>query len=156
MYFVMYSKSKNGNYTLMTYDANSKNPNIKTKLEWQENFKQSDLIENYGDSYNVKQDVATQLINQYNSWKGRYNVVPNAEYVKWLSNFGVQVSEKTIQDYKDGLVEGNINFPGAFLENGGVFGTLFSNLKKLLDMQNKDENIVFKYKNENKKFKRWI
>lgn len=153
MYFVMYSKSKNGNYTLMTYDANSKNPNIKTKLEWQENFKQSDLIENYGDNYKVKLDVAVQLLNQYSSWKGKYNVVPNSEYVKWLSNFGVQVSEKTIQDYKDGLVEGNINFPGSFLENGGVFGTLYSNLKKAIDMQNKDENIVFKYKNENKNSK---
>ena len=44
MYFVMYSKGKNGNYTLMVYDANSKNPNIKTKLEYQENLKQSDLV----------------------------------------------------------------------------------------------------------------
>lgn len=150
MSFVMYSKSKSGNYTLMTYDANSKNPNIKTKLEWQENFKQSNLIENYGDSYRVKQDIATQLINQYNSWKGNYVNVSNIEYTKWLSNFGIEVSEKSIQDYKDGLVEGNINFPGAFAINGGVFGTLYSNLNQAIDKQNKDSNTVLKYRNENK------
>jgi len=153
MSFVMYSKSKNGNYTLMTYDANSKNPNIKTKLQWQENFKQSNLIENYGDNYRVKQDIANQLINQYNSWKGKYENVPNKEYVDWLSNFGIQVSEKTIQDYKDGLVDGNINFPGVFAVNGGVFGTLYSNLTSAIDKQNKDSKLVFKYKNENKNSK---
>ncbi len=134
----------------MTYDANSKNPNIKTKLEWQENFKQSNLIENYGDSYRVKQDVASQLTNEYNSWKGKYENVPNSEYVKWLSNFGIEVSEKSIQDYKDGLVEGNINFPGAFAINGGVFGTLYNNLTQAVDKQNKDTQAKFKYRNENK------
>ena len=153
MFFVMYSKSKKGNYTLMTYDANSKNPNIKTRLEWQENFKQSNLIENYGDNYRVKQDVATQLINQYNSWKGKYENVSNKEYTDWLSNFGILVSEKTIQDYKDGLVEGNINFPGAFIVNGGVFGTLFNNLNQAIEKQNADTDLVFKYKNENKSTK---
>jgi len=150
MAFVMYSKSKSGNYTLMAYDANSKNPNIKTKLEWQENFKQSNLIENYGDNYKVKQDKAGQLINQYNSWKGKYENVSNKEYVDWLKHFGVLVSEKTIQDYKDGLVEGNINFPGVFAINGGVFGTLYNNLNHIITKQNNDAEIVFKYRNENK------
>ena len=153
MYFVMYSKGKNGNYTLMVYDANSKNPNIKTKLEYQENLKQSDLIVNFGDTYRVKEEKARELIQQYESWKGNYLNISNKEYADWLSNFGIQVSEKTIQDYKDGLVEGSVNFNGNFLNNGGVFGTLMNNLTTALQRQKENPEILFKYKNESKSSK---
>lgn len=152
MFFVMYSKSKSGNYTLMTYDANSKNPNIKTKLEWQENFKQSDLINNNGDSYQIKLDVAAQLLKQYDSWNGKYENIPNSEYVTWLGHFGIDVSEKTIQDYKDGMIAGYEYFPGLFKENGNVFGVLYSNLKKLSNSQINNPDIQFKYKDEKVKF----
>lgn len=150
MFFVMYSKTKGGNYTLMTYDANSKNPNIKTKLEWQENLKQSDLLVNFGDTYRVRDSKANDLLKQFDSWKNRYNTVSNQEYIDWLTNFGIQVSNKTIQDFKDGNIEGHTNFPGNFTLNGGLFGTLANNLKMAVERQKSSPDMLFKYRKETK------
>ena len=146
MFFVMYSKMKNGNYKLQVYDANSRNPNIKIKQDWQENLKQSDLLINFGDTYRLKEDKATDLINQFESWKGNYDNISNEVYTKWLNNFGIQVTNKTIQDYKDGLVEGNVNFEGNF--TGGLFNILSGNLKTALNRQVQGDGVIFKYRAE--------
>lgn len=151
MFLVVYSKLKNGSYKLQVLDANSKNPNIKTKIDWQENFKQSPFLVSFGDTYRVREDVATSLIQQFNGWKGRYADIPNQEYIDWLSNFGIQVSDKTIQDYKTGMISGNsdgetVGFESHF--KGGLFNILAKNLEFALNDQVKNSNKVFKYKAE--------
>lgn len=148
MFFVMYSKNKSGRYTLMVYDANSRNPHIKTKIDWQENLKQSSLLLNFGDTYRLREGVASKAIEQFKGWKDNYMNVPNQEYIDWLANFGIQVSDKTIQDYKDGNVEGNVNFEGNF--TGGIFNVLAKNLETALSRQVENPNTVFKYRAESK------
>lgn len=148
MFFVMYSKNKSSRYTLMVYDANSRNPNIKTKIDWQENLKQSPILLNFGDTYRLRENAATQAIEQFKGWKNNHQDVPNQEYIDWLANFGIQVSDKTIQDYKDGIVEGNTNFEANF--TGGIFNVLAQNLETALKKQVQNANTVFKYRAESK------
>lgn len=151
MHFVMYSKSKDGKYTLKTFDANSKNPNIKKKLEWQENMKQSTLLNNFGDNYRIREAEAQELINQFDGWKSNYVNVPNEVYKNWLSKFGIEISDKTIDDYKTGNVEGHTNFSSNFANNSGVFGVLYNNLKKALNTQKTSPEILFSYRDNSSK-----
>lgn len=142
MYFILYSRDADGNYVLQTYDANSANPNIKLLQHFQQTFKQSDLIDANGEEYTVNVALGEKLLKQYLSWEDNIDNVSNEELLDWLAHFGIIVSPKTMQDYREGTVSDSL-FATAFSKNitpkyysgSSLFNQLATNLNKFLAVQ---------------------
>ncbi len=155
MFFIAMIESQMNGYKIQDYDSNSKNPIIRLQREFKEALKTSEeLINHEGDYYTLKMDKAKKLLHQYNTWTTKANEIHNREFVDWLSNFGIQVFEKTIQDLKDGKAGKNSIFENMFSADlnpkatarVSVFHTLAANLSKAVVAQENNPDVKFGYK----------
>lgn len=157
MFFIMAKDGKDG-YSLSWLNANSKEPIMVKQKEFKDNFKQSPLVTRVEDGYTVNKDKANEVNNVFDLWvkAGSFENLTNQEVRTWLENFGIFVTDKTIEDWRNPKLNGgrswNSFFEGketSYGAKGGLFYNLNANLIKaknsketILQFDKKDGNVV--------------
>ena len=100
MKFMMYTNN-NRNNRLQVYDTNANEITRVIRNEWKNNFITSPLVMVDKGQYSINRDVASKLLEQYNSW-GTEGHLQSDEVVRdWLSNFGLDFSDRYWQELKE-------------------------------------------------------
>lgn len=107
MQFIMWSKDKDGNYSLHNWSSNSSSIQKKLLSMWQSNLKglntQSNLvISNDDGDYIFNTEVANTLITQAKEWEKDSSKVTNAELAAWLGTFGIVLTDETYNELREG------------------------------------------------------
>jgi|GEM_PF-4143393 len=137
MFFIMYDNIGNG-YSFTTANANAKDPVGSTKRGFFENFKNSSVVKRTGENYILNMKKSEEVINTFERWirlhkDTNYENLEIKEIVEWLSNFGIHVTEKTIEDLKNKELNGNIDFENFFEK--ALFKKLYDNIKEIYNEQ---------------------
>jgi len=145
MFFIMVKDEKEG-FSLSVYNANSKEPIRRLQEDFKDNFKLSGLVDKFEDGYTINKDKATQVINLFDEWIKRndgkdFSSIPTSEVKDWLANFGIFVSDKTVEDLQNKSLNGNRTWESLFAKgakgesSGGLFYKLKNNLESKLNIQ---------------------
>ena len=107
MQFVMWSKDRNGNYSLQKWSSNSSAVEERLRAIWNSNLKgvgtRSNLITiNEDDEYIFDKTVGNTLIAQAAEFAKNPEAVTNEELANWLGLFGIVISDKTYEDLRTG------------------------------------------------------
>jgi hypothetical protein len=130
MKFAMYTTGTTGT-TLQVYDTNANEIKRVIIATWNNNFKLSPLANT---DNSINKDVANQLLDQYESWGTDKGNVSDVEVRTWLSNFGIDLSDKYFKELKDvgfynkKLIPYDLMFSGS----NTPIGLLHSYLKKIV------------------------
>lgn len=162
MKFVMFSKTRNGDYNLKVYDTNSTEVTRVIRSQWESNLKNSPLVYAEGGVHKINKERAKFLLSKFNDWKSNINKkdrkskaivnISNGELQTWLEDFGIILSEDALNEMrrkdleyltKDG--KETIPFSKLFEDTqstSGIFGLLANYLKNIIDQKDTtlDEN----------------
>ena len=135
MRFVMWTKNKNGSFSMIDQDANSSSIQKRLITIWGSNIKSLNNINpiitiNEDSIYIFNEEISQKVINQAKEWeKNIKNEVPDTLQLKnWLSNFGITLSDRTLDDLRNGKFKN-----GKFLS----YSELFTNSKGLVKVLSK-------------------
>jgi len=133
MKFVMFSKNRNGNYTLKVYDTNSTEITRVIRDSWTNNFIASpnNLVFVENGVHKLNKERAAYLLEKFDKWKDKITLpkggdkgrvdISNTELREWLDEFGISLSDETISEMRNKEV--------TYLTKDGkekmVFSTLF-------------------------------
>lgn len=138
MRFVMWSKDKNGAYSLQDWSSNASSIEQRLRNFWTSNLKgvnnKSNLV-NINDEgvYIFNQEEVNKILSKAKEWE----IIPpkfdhHEELAKWLNNFGIILSEKTYQDLANGKFnnKGRLNWVELFKNSKGLVKVLAKELEK--------------------------
>ena len=138
MKFVMWWKSRDGQFTLQSWSSNASAVEQRIRSEWNSNLKgiatQSNLITvNDEDEYVFNKEVADSLIQTALEWARDPNSVTNEELAIWLANFGIIISDQTYDDLRKGKFKnkGRRTWAELFTHSAGLIRVLRTQLSKL-------------------------
>ena len=133
MKFVMFSKNRNGNYTLKVYDTNSTEITRVVRESWGNNFIASpnNLVFVEDGVHKINKERAKFLLKQFDTWKDKITApkagdkgrvdISDTELREWLEEFGITLSPETISEMRNKEI--------TYLTKDGkkpmVFSTLF-------------------------------
>tara|TARA_R100001377_G_scaffold85310_1_gene71533 strand:- start:58957 stop:72993 length:14037 start_codon:yes stop_codon:yes gene_type:complete len=162
MKFVMFSKNRDGTYSLKVYDTNSTEITRVIRTQWDSNLKNSPLVYAANGTHKINKDRAKFLLEQFEAFQS--SIVPatagnvatvgatNEQLKTWLEDFGIVLSEDTLNEMrtkqvtymtKDG--QATMNFTKLFKNSSnsdGVFGLLANYLQNIIEQDDTtlDEN----------------
>lgn len=156
MKFVMFSKNRNGNYTLKVYDTNSTEITRVIRDSWNNNFIASpnNLVFPENGVHKLNKERAKILLDKFDSWKDKISApkagdkgrveVSNTELLEWLEEFGIMLSKETINEMRNKEVtyltqDGKTKMAFSQLfkkqENSdGIFGLLANYLATMIEL----------------------
>ena len=152
MKFTMFSKNRDGTWSLKVYDTNANEITRVIRRQWESNFKQSSLVFIEDGQYKINKIRAKELLKTFNSWKGKIKStgrkskrivnVSNIELQNWLNEFGISLSNDALNEMRNKDIE--------YVTNDGKelmsFGRMFDNTPNTAGifglMANYLENII--------------
>jgi len=154
MKFIMYSKGKDGKYTLKVYDTNAGEITRTIREAWQNNLKAKNLVGLNEDTglHNINKVEAQKLLSEYNDWvklhQLDYSKIKNEKLLTWLDKFGLSLSEETLDELKTNNTEiitnegkSKVAFNSMFVKGQntpGIFGLLADYLEGIVKKDNTD------------------
>jgi 8-oxo-dGTP diphosphatase len=137
MQFIMWSKDKNGNYSLQKWSSNSSSIEQRIKSLWNSNLKglgtQSNLVAvNEDDEYIFNPTVVKALVAEAAEFAKNPAVVTNDDLANWLGNFGIVLSDKTYEDLRKGKFnnKGKKSWAALFTNSAGLVKVLSNTILK--------------------------
>ena len=136
MKFIMWSKDKQGNYTLQRWSSNSSAIEERLRDSWSSNLLKpgSNLIlVNDEGNYIYNQEVVDDLLTIASEWEKNPKDVTNEELAKWLGNFGIVLSDASYKDLRAGKYNnsGRKSWEGLFNTSSGLVKVLQEQLKNI-------------------------
>ena len=138
MKFTMYTQGVDGS-RLQVYDTNANEVSRVIINEWKNNFKTTPVVKTINGQYTIDTAVTDQLLAEYNSWEGQGFAQDDAVVRKWLSNFGIDLSDGYWNELKSiGFTYQGKNIPynQSFEGNNNPIGLLVEYLKKVKKEKN--------------------
>lgn len=141
--FVAFTDQTDGMESALWF-SNANNIKQKIRESWNNNFKRSNLTVNN----TVSPKRLQSLYNQWESWGDKKHLQSDEILRNWLSEFGIDLSEGTWKNIKDGkLTTGKgkkarpLTFESLFFDTGKRTDRLFSNLANYAKQNmNKEQN----------------
>lgn len=145
MRLIMWSKDRNGQYTLQDFSSNSSSIENRLIINWNNNLKgvgtQSNLINLNKDGEAIFDTaVATSLINQAKEWASNPPSIATEESKKasfnalaaWLGNYGIVLTDATYQDLAEGKFKNKapLKWAELFTNSKGLVNVLAGELAK--------------------------
>jgi hypothetical protein len=145
MRLIMWSKDRNGQYTLQDFSSNSSSIENRLIINWNNNLKgvgtQSNLINLNKDGEAIFDTaVATSLINQAKEWATNPPSIATEESKKasfnalaaWLGNYGIVLTDATYQDLAEGKFKNKapLKWAELFTNSKGLVNVLAGELAK--------------------------
>jgi ADP-ribose pyrophosphatase YjhB (NUDIX family) len=142
MVFVMWSKDKNGLYSLQKWSSNATATEQRLRAIWDSNLRgverQSNLIAvNANGDYVFDKTVARTLINQAAEFAKDPTKVTNEELAIWLGNFGIVITDQTYDDLREGKFnnQGKRSWADLFVHGSGLVKVLAKQLQLKVDSE---------------------
>lgn len=140
MEFVMWSKDKNGRYSLQRWSSNASAIEQRLRQIWKSNLKgvtgKSNVVAVDEDGNYVfdKTEVA-RLVEQAAQFATDPNAVTNEDLANWLGAIGIVLTDDTYQDLRDGKYNnrGKKTWNKLFTDSDGLIKTLARELKSFSD-----------------------
>jgi hypothetical protein len=154
MKFMMFSKERSGRYSLKTFDTNANEITRVIRQQWNSNLLTSDLVVEENGVNKINKIKAKEMLTKFYDWtlhiaKNRGNLktastinIPNSEISNWLADFGIVISDETINELKSTNNEfttskGKVKTTFAELfdkgaNSYGIFGNLADYLEKII------------------------
>ncbi len=149
MKFLMWSKDRNGNYSLQRWSSNSSSIEQRLRNVWQSNLKgvgtQSNLvILNENNEYVFNEDIVDSLIQQAQVFKQDPTKVTNEDLANWLGQFGIVITDDTYRDLRKGDFKnkGKKSWAQLFTNDAGLVFALAKQLGKQKFMLLDDAKIL--------------
>jgi hypothetical protein len=149
MKFLMWSKDRNGNYSLQRWSSNSSSIEQRLRNVWQSNLKgvgtQSNLVTlNENNEYVFNEDVVDSLIQQAQVFKQDPTKVTNEDLANWLGQFGIVITDDTYRDLRKGDFKnkGKKSWAQLFTNDAGLVFALAKQLGKQKFMLLDDAKIL--------------
>jgi hypothetical protein len=145
MRFIMWSKDKNGAYSLQDWSSNASSTEQRLRSIWNSNLKGTNtksnlVIVDEDSNYVFDQTTVDLLLNQAKEWFNNIPPIGTEEEIKiaindlsqWLGNFGIVLSNKTYIDLIKGKLQnkGKITWSDIFKSNKGLVKVLAKELEK--------------------------
>ena len=165
MKFLMYSENRNGGHTLKVYDTNSNEVTRSIRQAWTTNLKGdagANILAIQEGRYIVNKDRARVLSEQFNNFNEEIQAgtpVDNEVLRTWLKNFGIELSDETLNELKSSPMQivtkdkkENLPFNMLFRKSknsSGLFGKLAAYLEEVqktegaLEVDENDKNHPF-------------
>jgi hypothetical protein len=136
MKFIMWSKDKQGNYTLQRWSSNSSAIEERLRDSWSSNLLKPGsnlIVVNDEGDYVYNQEVVDDLRTVAAEWEKNPKDVTDQELAKWLGNFGIVLSEPTYKDLRAGKYNnsGRKSWEGLFNTSSGLVKVLQEQLKNI-------------------------
>jgi hypothetical protein len=136
MKFIMWSKDKQGNYTLQRWSSNSSAIEERLRDSWSSNLLKPGsnlIVVNDEGDYVYNQEVVDDLKTIATEWEKNPKDVTDQELAKWLGNFGIVLSEPTYKDLRAGKYNnsGRKSWEGLFNTSSGLVKVLQEQLKNI-------------------------
>ena len=138
MQFVMWSKDKNGNYSLQKWSSNSSSIEQRLKEIWATNLRNplggSNIVtQDLDDNYVFDKDVVDSMITIAEEFKKDPSSVTNDDLANWLGNFGIMITDATYDDLRAGKYsnQGKKNWEDLFTNSSGLINVLAKKLEKI-------------------------
>ncbi len=140
MQFVMWSKDRNGRYSLQRWSSNASAIEQRLRQIWKSNLKgvtgKSNVVAVDEDGNYVfdKTEVA-KLVEQAGQFAADPNAVTNEDLANWLGSIGIVLTDDTYQDLRDGKYNnrGKKAWSKLFTDSDGLVKTLAKELKSFSD-----------------------
>jgi len=149
MQFIMWSKDRNGNYSLQRWSSNASAIEQRLRLIWNSNLKgvgtQSNLVSiNENAEYVFDQTAVDNLLTQAEEWKKDPSKVTNDDLANWLGQFGIVISNRTYDDLRKGLYNnrGKKTWTKLFKDDAGIVTVLAKELSKKRDLTLEDAELL--------------
>lgn len=158
MKFTMFSKNRDNSWTLKAYDTNANEITRVIRRQWESGFKQSKLVFVEDGQYKINKERAKYLLETFNNWgtevksnnrkeEKKINVT-NTELQTWLKDFGILLSNETINELRQKKTtymtnDGKVTIPFDKMFNkssntAGIFGLMANYLENII--QKNDTN----------------
>ena len=139
MFLIMY-ENEDKDVLFTVYNANSKDPVDSIKRGFYESFKSSAVVKRVEEGYILNMKEAKLVIETFRRWEKyhrdtNYVNIDVREIIDWLSKFGINVTEKTIEDLKNKEINGGDNYETFF--NVQLFRKLYDNILSEYNAQEK-------------------
>jgi len=112
MDFIMWNKDSNGNYSLKVWNSNSSAISHRLRHIWNSNLRarnqQANIVAvNDNDEYIINKEEAQNVLNQIRELKKDVDSVTNNDVINLFKNFGITISDKTVEDIRKGKFKNN-------------------------------------------------
>jgi hypothetical protein len=141
MQFIMWSKDRNGNYSLQRWSSNASAIEQRLRLIWNSNLKgagtKSNLITvNDEAEYVFEQTAVDAILATAEEFKKNPSKVTNDELASWLGQFGIVITDTTYEDLRKGRYSnrGKKTWNGLFKDDAGIVAVLAKELKAKRDL----------------------
>jgi hypothetical protein len=141
MQFIMWSKDRNGNYSLQRWSSNASAIEQRLRLIWNSNLKgagtKSNLITvNDEAEYVFDQTAVDAILATAEEFKKNPSKVTNDELASWLGQFGIVITDTTYEDLRKGRYSnrGKKTWNGLFKDDAGIVAVLAKELKAKRDL----------------------
>jgi hypothetical protein len=140
MEFVMWSKDKNGRYSLQRWSSNASAIEQRLRQVWSSNLRSVTGVSNAvavdenGDYVFSKAEVK-RLVDQAAEFAVNPKEVTNDDLAYWLGALGIVITDDTYQDLRDGKFNnrGKKSWEKLFTDSDGLIRTLAKELKAFSD-----------------------
>ena len=136
MKFIMWSKDREGNYTLQRWSSNASAIEERLRDSWNSNLLKPGsnllMVDDEGE-YFFNPEVADDLVTIAAEWKKDPSKVTNEELAQWLGNFGIVLADATYKDLRAGKYNnsGRKKFSALFTSDSGLVNVLAKELAKV-------------------------
>ena len=136
MKFIMWSKDREGNYTLQRWSSNASAIEERLRDSWNSNLLKPGsnllMVDDEGE-YFFNPEVADDLVTIAAEWKKDPSMVTDEALAQWLGNFGIVLSDATYKDLRAGKYNnsGRKKFPALFTADSGLVTVLAKELAKV-------------------------
>ena len=140
MKFAMYSTGRNGT-TFKVYDTNANEVTRLVREGWRNAFLSGKLVSRTRDTSSINTEYASKLLDIYDSWGSEKQNVEEETLRGWLSEFGIEMSDQTWKELKDGSFyydDGFKTFSSQFYTKTGLFNLLSEYLRRIKDKKDTD------------------
>ena len=136
MKFIMWSKDREGNYTLQRWSSNASAIEERLRDSWNSNLLKPGsnllMVDDEGE-YFFNPEVADDLVTIAAEWKKDPSMVTDEALAQWLGNFGIVLADATYKDLRAGKYNnsGRKKFPALFTADSGLVTVLAKELAKV-------------------------
>ena len=142
MEFVMWSKDKNGNYSLQRWSSNASSIEQRLRQIWKSNLKgvtgRSNVISVDPDgNYVFNKAEVEKLTRLASEFAANPDAVTNDDLANWLGSIGIVLTNDTYQDLRDGKFNnrGKKSWKALFTNSDGLIKVLAKELKSASDAE---------------------
>ena len=142
MEFVMWSKDKNGNYSLQRWSSNASSIEQRLRQIWKSNLKgvtgRSNVISVDPDgNYVFNKAEVERLTRLASEFAANPDAVTNDDLANWLGSIGIVLTNDTYQDLRDGKFNnrGKKSWKALFTNSDGLIKVLAKELKSASDAE---------------------